>query len=309
MFPEKSPTGWRAWSAKKKALLLGAILFVVALAIGLGVGLGLGLSQGDEGDDSDDTGDDTKPGENIWQPAVGTSWQIVLRHALNDTSPDVEVYDIDLFDNDKETIEELHALGRKVICYFSAGTYEDWREDAAEFSEDDIGDDLDEWEGESWIDPNSETIREIMRSRLDMAVQKGCDGVDPDNVDGYDNDNGLGLTEEDSVEYMRFLAKEARERNLAIGLKNAGAIIPRVIGEMQWSVNEQCAQYNECDVYAAFIKVGKPVFHIEYPKGAETNNEVTVLGERKAEACQFTDSSEFSTLIKNMDLDNWFQTC
>jgi hypothetical protein len=34
-----------------------------------------------------------------------------------------------------------------------------------------------------------------MSSRLDMAQQKGCDGVDPDNIDAYGNENGLGLTE------------------------------------------------------------------------------------------------------------------
>jgi len=29
---------------------------------------------------------------------------------------------------------------------------------------------------------------------LDLAAQRGCDGVEPDNVDGYSNDNGFGLT-------------------------------------------------------------------------------------------------------------------
>lgn len=294
------PSGFKTWPAKKKALLVTAVLVVlIALGVALGVGLGLGLN--------DDEGEEGETG--IWQPAIETSWQIVLRYALNDTSVDVDVYDIDLFDNHRDMISELHYQGRRVICYFSAGTYENWREDADRFPDSAIGKRLRDWQGESWIDISAPAVREIMTDRLDLAAEKGCDGVDPDNVDGYDNDNGLGLTQDDTVSYMRFLAREARRRNLSIGLKNAGDVIPRVIGEMQWSVNEQCAQYNECDVYAAFIAQGKPVFHIEYPKGMEVNNEVEVSGERKAGACEVDDAAGFSTVIKNMQLDNWVQEC
>ncbi|KAL3477508.1 glycoside hydrolase superfamily [Aspergillus californicus] len=310
------PTGWKAWSTKKKALLIGSLLFLIALAVGLGVGLGLGLNNDDDDDNDNDNGGDNNGdnggGDNnttTWQPALGASWQIVLRYPLNDTTPDVDIYDIDLFDNPKSTISSLQSRGRRVICYFSAGTYEDWRSDADSFPAADIGDNLDDWPGESWVNISSSTIRDIMTTRLDLAQEKGCDGVDPDNVDGYDNPNGLRLTEDDSADYMRFLAEEARKRGLSIGLKNAGAIIPRVIGAMQWSVNEQCAQYDECDVYAAFTRADKPVFHIEYPKGDETNNEVEVQGRRRTEACDFEDSGDFSTVMKNMNLDNWFQDC
>lgn len=192
-------TGWKSWSAKKKALLLTSVLiFIIALGVGLGVGLGLGLHNDDDDDDSDNNenegGDDnTDNNTNIWQPAVGTSWQIVLRYALNDTSVDADVYDIDLYDNKKSVLDELHSDGRKVICYFSAGTYEDWREDAAQFPRDTLGDDLPDWDGERWVDIRSSRVRDIMSARLDLAAEKGCDGVDPDNVDGYDNENGLGL--------------------------------------------------------------------------------------------------------------------
>ena len=70
-------------------------------------------------------------------------------------------------------------------------------------------------------------------------MSKGCDGVDPDNIDAYDNDNGLGLAQADAVNYVSFLADAAHARNLSIGLKNGGAILGQVIGKMQWSINEQ----------------------------------------------------------------------
>ena len=45
----------------------------------------------------------------------------------------------------------------------------------------------------------SDNVRKIMQARLDVAKEKGCDGVDPDNVDGYDNENGLDLTVNRSI--------------------------------------------------------------------------------------------------------------
>lgn len=45
-----------------------------------------------------------------------------------------------------------------------------------------------------------------MRRRLDKAVSRGCDGVEPDNVDGYTNHNGLGLTAADQLAYNKWLA-------------------------------------------------------------------------------------------------------
>jgi hypothetical protein len=149
-----------------------------------------------------------------------------------------------------------------------------------------------------------------MKKRLDLAAQKGCDGVDPDNVDAYGNGNGgFNLKQSDSVDFMNWLSGEAHNRGLAIGLKNAGAIIDRVLPNMQWAVNEQCAEWDECGDFMPFVDAGKPVFHIEYPKGEETNNEVMVRGRKKEEACDPDGARRFSTVIKNMNLDHWVQLC
>jgi hypothetical protein len=315
--------GWRSWSPRKKFLVVSLLLLVIiALAVGLGVGLGIGLNQG-SGAEAPSTSPTstasplptppTTPGGNntsIWRPKAGTTWQVELLYPLNDTSVNADVYDIDLFNNTRDTIGHLQSLGRKVICYLSAGSYEDWRPDANQFQPSDLGDPLAGWPGEKWLNLNSTNVHNIMKARMDMAVGKGCDGIDPDNVDAYDNSGGgLGLTQADSINYVNFLATEAHARNLSIGLKNAGAIVPDVIDKMQWSVNEQCAQYNECDTYAVFPGQDKPVFHIEYPKGATTNNGNMVTTSQKNSACTFANSGNFSTILKNMDLDNWIQTC
>ncbi|KAJ5469588.1 hypothetical protein N7539_009206 [Penicillium diatomitis] len=317
---DKAPakTGWAAWSAKKKATIISIIVVIlVALGVGLGVGLHHGTGGEDEGNGGSGNGGTGTGGNGTttgngtvkWQPAVGVKWQIVLLGALNDTSVDADVYDIDLFDNNRTTISTLHDLGRKVICYFSAGTYEDWRPDAKQFDKADLGNALSEWRGEKWLNTNSDGVRKIMQTRLDMAVTKGCDGVDPDNIDAYDNSNGLKLTEDDAINYVNWLAGQAHGRNLSVGLKNGGSIIDNVLPNMQWSVNEQCAQYTECDTYAAFTDANKPVFHIEYPKGNDENNNKDVTTAQKSTACNAASAGNFSTVIKNMDLDSWVEYC
>ncbi|KAK9365230.1 glycoside hydrolase superfamily [Lipomyces kononenkoae] len=326
---------WRSCSTIRVLVCLLVAILIIALAIGLGVG----LTRGDNGKGKQDTaatpstsGNNTvttppTSGNNtvvtpptmgnqsvnstvkLWQPDVGTTWQIELEYPLNDTSYEVDVYDIDMFDNDASMIATLQNQGRKVICYFSAGSYENWRPDAYKFKDSDLGYPLDGWPGERWLNISSSNVRQIMLSRLDLAKTKGCDGVDPDNTDGYDNDNGLGLTQDDSINFVNFLAKATHNLNMSLGLKNSGSIIPRVIGNMQWSVNEQCVQYDECITYAPFIDNGKPVFHIEYPKGDNTNDNNNVTMAQKNTACTNIDARNFSTVIKNIDLDNWIETC
>lgn len=52
-----------------------------------------------------------------------------------------------------------------------------------------------------------------MLTRLELSVTKGCDGVDPDNINGYDNDNGLGLTQASALDYINFFADAAESIN------------------------------------------------------------------------------------------------
>ena len=105
------------------------------------------------------------------------------------------MYDIDLFDNDAAVVAALQAKGRKVVCYVNAGGWESWRPDEARFPEQVIGAALDDWEGEKWLDIRRiDVLGPIMESRLDMCEEKGFDGVEPDNVDGYLNDTGFPLT-------------------------------------------------------------------------------------------------------------------
>lgn len=198
-----------------------------------------------------------------WSPAQDASWQWQLQGAPN-ISHDAEVYDIDLFDTPSETIAELHGLGRHVVCYFSVGSFEEWREDADAFDPVDLGEALEGWEGERWLDIRSPRVRNIMLARLDLAAARGCDAVEPDNAQAYLEDSGFDLTARDQLDYNRLLAEAAHERGLGIGLKNDGPQASLLAEHFDFAVTEECQAFEECAYYTAFIRRGRPVFNAEY---------------------------------------------
>ena len=253
-----------------------------------------------EDDSDEEEGPDGDSG--FWSPPLETTWQWQLSGELN-RSHDVVMYDVDLFETDSDNITTLQSEGRVVICYFSAGSYEDFRSDSSEFPEEAKGDPLDEWEGEWWLDFRITAVREIMQNRLNLAVEKGCDGVEPDNMDGYSNDNGLGLSASDQLNYNRFIATEAHARNLSVGLKNDLDQIPQLVNYYDWALNEECASYNECDSYEPFITAGKAVFHVEYVDEESEGQELA------DSLCNSDEIEGLSTLIKTWDLTAWVITC
>jgi hypothetical protein len=231
----------------------------------------------------------------VWSPAPGTSWQIQLQGTLN-TSLNVDMYDIDLFDTPVPLIDALKSRNIAVICYFSAGSWEDWRPDAQQIPASVRGEG-NGWPGEKWLDIRAiDTLAPVMTARLDLAVAKGCDGVDPDNVDGFTNRTGFPLTSQHQLDYNKWLATEAHARSLSIGLKNDLLQIEDLEPYFDWALNESCLQYDECELLLPFVKAGKAVFGIEYSGAA-------------AEFCTTTNALNFDWLKKSHDLGATRQAC
>jgi hypothetical protein len=237
------------------------------------------------------------PSGTIWQPHPGTSWQWQLTGTIN-TSLAVQMYDIDLFDNSASTIAALKAKGIKVVCYFSAGSYEDWRPDASSFPAAALGNNLQGWPGERWLDVRSTAMRTIMAARLDLAASKHCDAVEPDNVDGYTNNTGFPLTAQHQLDYNRWLATEGHARGLAVALKNDIDQVAQLVSYFDFALNEECFQYNECSALQSFIAANKAVFQVEYGSAGLATS-----------VCPKANAMNFDTLIKNLDLDAWRVAC
>lgn len=267
-------------------------------------GVACGGSGSDNADDDDGESSADLPdpvtGGNWFQPTAGTTWQWQINDTVN-TSYDVTVYDIDLFDNSAATIASLQADGRKVICYFSAGSYEDFRDDADQFPEAVLGDPLDDFPDERWLDIRSEDVLTIMFDRLDTAASKGCDGVEPDNVDGYENDSGFDLTADDQLLFNARIANAAHEKNLSVGLKNDLDQIETLVDYFDFAVNEQCFEFEECEALQPFLDSDKAVFSAEYD-GSFVND-----ASARNEICQESLAMGLSTLILPVDLDDSFR--
>lgn len=230
----------------------------------------------------------------VWTPSPSTTWQLQLTGTIDQTV-DVAVYDIDLFDNDSATVGSLHSRGRKAICYFSAGSWENWRPDAASFPASIIGN-TNGWPGEHWLDIRRlDVLGPIMEARLDVCKQKGFDAADPDNVDGYTNLSGFPLTADDQLRYNRFLSDAAHRRGLSVGLKNDLGQAAALVSSFDWALNEQCFRYNECSLLTPFVDAGKAVFQVEY--GTDQS------------FCSLARALRLSSIQKNLDLDAWRIAC
>ena len=70
-------------------------------------------------------------------------------------------------------------------------------------------------------------------------------------------------------------------------MKNAVDLIPEVVGSVDFAVNEQCHEYEECARYKPFTDQNKAVFNIEYG----------------GNDCSSPTGVKLSTLIKSGDQD------
>lgn len=240
------------------------------------------------------------PGVDVFRPALATTWQWQLQGAIN-TTYDADLYDIDLFDVDASVIADLQAAGRRVICYFSAGSAEDFRPDFGQFESRDLGDTLDGFDDERHVDVRSANVHAIMLARLDLAVDKGCDGVEPDNVQSFADDNGLGFSATDQLAYNRFIANESHGRGLSVALKNGNLQADDLVDYFDFELNEQCHEFSECDVFDAFLTAGKPILNAEYRASLPDAQ----AGE--TQLCATAASEDIRTLILPIDLDDAFR--
>ncbi|KAF2423564.1 hypothetical protein EJ08DRAFT_558083, partial [Tothia fuscella] len=260
----------------------------------------------------------------VWQPAVGTPYQMILTGAIDSTQLPITpiqapIFDVDLFYTNASSIDALHTQGKKVICYFSAGSSEDWRPDYNNFTSKDKGPCLTGWAGERYLDIRSANVISIMKKRVALAAEKGCDGIDPDNMDG----TGFGFTNADTVKYFKVLAAEAHSYGMGMGLKNRQDLASQLKPFLEFAVNEECGLFSgDCDAYSTLIRAGKPVLHVEYANYEIVKGEPVISSNDTALAHLSSDelrdrlclkgsgfAGTFSTTIKSLNLDGWVLYC
>jgi hypothetical protein len=235
------------------------------------------------------------PCPTCWEPALMTSWQWQLQGTI-DTSLGVQMYDVDMFDTSAAAVSALHSAGAHVICYIDAGTWENWRPDASQFPASILGR-SNGWPGERWLDVRRLKVLEpIMLARIQTCAKKGFDGVEFDNVDGYQNNTGFPITSADQLRYDVWLANEAHSYDLSVALKNDLGQAKILLPYFDFALDEQCFQYKECNRLSPFIAAGKAVFEVEYKLDT-------------SQFCSQANSLDFNSMRKRLSLRVWRQPC
>jgi hypothetical protein len=209
---------------------------------------------------------------------------------------EADVFVLDLFDAQASQLATLHARGRIVMGYLSAGSLEPWRPDADEFPARAIGSELSGYPNESWLDIRDASVRALMRARLTLARDKGFDGVFPGALDAYRNQSGFALSESDQLDYDRFLASEARALGLSPGLSGDFMLSAQLSDQFDWAIAFGCIAAGSCDRLQPFIQQAKPVYDIE------------LEGELNA-VCEKAKALGITLLMKRPSFDAWSRTC
>jgi hypothetical protein len=206
--------------------------------------------------------------------AQDMTWQYQLTGAI-DLDDDVELLVIDLFELDQARIAAQRAQGKVVVAYMSAGTFESFRSDVEAFPESAIGNTLDNYPDEAWLDVRDPAVREAIAARLALARDKGFAGVVPTNLAGYRVDSGFDLTAEDQRAYGQWLATEAHALGLSIAMAGDFQQVAELASRFDWAVHFGCIERQDCGVLEVFRSAGKPVFDIET---TGTPDEVCAVG-------------------------------
>jgi len=230
----------------------------------------------------------------VWMPSQGMTWNYVLGNDIDEEIETAQVVDIDV-NKSASKIKRLQEKGIKVICYFSAGTLETFRDDAKEMEKvkNLVRNTYEAWPDEKWLDIRVEGLKPILKKRMKLAVQKNCDAIEVDNLDGYQMKEVKSwenpLTKEDTIKFAKWLSKTAHDLGLSIGLKNVAGLIDELSSYFDFAINEECVKYNECKRYSNFLKQGKAVFGVTY-NGLPDNRDAL---------CRNLDGLGISMIIKN----------
>ena len=204
-----------------------------------------------------------------WHPPQRITWYWQLQGPV--AMKPAQATDFDGFDNGAATVASFHSHRQHVICYIDAGTWENWRPDAASFPRSLLGRN-NGWPGERWLDIRQlSTLEPIMTRRLTMCRRKGFDAVEPDNIDGWENSTGFSITAANQLTYNRWLARTAHALGLAVLQKNDPEQTTALQPYFDGMLDEQCNEYAECSKLISYLAAGKPVLDAEYKRSLYPN--------------------------------------
>ncbi|OUM60833.1 glycoside hydrolase family 114 protein [Piromyces sp. E2] len=200
----------------------------------------------------------------------GLTWNYVIGENHFDVEKEkAQVIVVDLHGTKDSQMEKYKKHGKKVICYFSGGSYEHFRPDKEKMK--DVSglvlydEKLHGWD-EYYLDIRKSGLKSIIENRIKEAKKKHCDGIEVDNLDVCSNVKHTHLSASDCAEYAKWLAETAHSYDISIGLKNSKYIADKVAKYYDFAINESCFTHGKyCHKYKEFfLNDNKAVFSIQY---------------------------------------------
>ncbi|MCF6343472.1 MAG: endo alpha-1,4 polygalactosaminidase [Devosiaceae bacterium] len=241
----------------------------------------------------------------ISAPLPGANWDWQLSVEQIEPPKGIRAFGTDPDSVTREQIMMLNEAGIYTICYVSVGTLENWRSDKNIFYDQTIfnspvvGKKYEGWPDEFFLDITNPNLRFVMQKRFLDCALKGFKAIEPDNMDVYINDSGFNISAEQTITYIKQLAKDAHDQGLEIGQKNVPELTNQLVGILDFVITESCYQDNWCEDALPYIEAGKPIFDAEYD-------------DRKIDfkaACAYAKKHKISMILKKRDLGKDYQSC
>lgn len=246
-------------------------------------------------DAAEDAGSELDAGD-AGSALSGKKLQYQLTGTL-DASADAGLFVVDLFDTPRAQIDALHALGKVVIAFVAAGSYEPWRPDVAELPRSVRGQPLAGYPNENWLDVRDPSVRQLLVSRITLAAGKGFDGVLLVSLDAYLADSGFALTPEDQLAYNLWLAEQAARAGLYAGIssdwRHAGALAARY----DFAIHLNCLANQRCAELDPYRARQRAVFDLE-----------TTFDTAEA-TCAAARRANLAVTLKREAFDAWLLAC
>jgi Glycoside-hydrolase family GH114 len=200
--------------------------------------------------------------ENPYVPATDVRWFAQLDGAV-DVEQSYELFYLDPQQQDAAALAALQARGGHYLCYLSAGSVEDFRADAKDFPDSAIGNVLNGFPNEHWLDVRDPTVRELMARRVTALAAQGCAGIPPSSLAVHAADTGFDLTLTDALDYARWLAERIHAAGMSAGLTGPAALTRELWPTFDFGLAIGCVNGSMCAEYAPFTGAKKTVLHIE----------------------------------------------
>ncbi|HLL21643.1 MAG TPA: endo alpha-1,4 polygalactosaminidase [Kofleriaceae bacterium] len=162
---------------------------------------------------------------------------------------------------------------------------------------------------ERFVDFRVAGAAKVLKKRVSLAKQIGCDGVLAYRNDGaqFPADVGfLPITGEQQVTWITDVAKTAHEEMISIGGRggHTAAYVDQLTDDYDFLVAERCAEIPDCGTAKPFISARRAVFALDYDVQEDGTPNVT------ATTCTRWAIDQVDGIVKKATLDGTFRdTC